>query len=314
MKLTWIVAAFLFSIIQPLTASAQSFFVIEDGNEMTSVSREYMTLPIPGPALVDPKKYVELEAYVNKLVSREPINAKIAPSGEIIPAIVGQKLNKHAFAERFYSYFYSNGPREVDVPIITVYPKVDSELLSLIRVKRIGQYVTFYNARKTSRANNILRAVEAIDSYVIFPGEKFSFNKVVGQRTEAKGYMKAPEILKGKLIEGIGGGICQVSSTLFNAVDSSGMTIVERYSHSKHVPYVPKGRDATVSWWGPDFVFENNYNQPVLIRAHAAKGRVVVILYSSDIIQHTPRIVPGFFQEVGFEGKKQASLCSNTFE
>src|SRR5699024_116961 len=112
------------------------------------------------------------------------------------------------------------------------------------------------------------------------------------------------EILKGKLIEGIGGGICQVSSTLFNAVDSSGMTIVERFSHSKHVPYVPQGRDATVSWWGPDFVFENNYNQPVLIRAHASAGRVVVILYSSDIIKHFPRIVPSVFQEDGFENRE----------
>lgn len=301
MKLIGMVGLVFFFIIQPLTASAESFSVIENGNEVTSISKEYMTLPLPGPALVDPNKYYELEAYVNKLISREPINARIAASGEIIPALVGRKLNKHAFAEQFYSYFYSMGPREVDVPMITVYPKVDSELLSLIRVKRIGQYVTFYNARKTSRADNILRAVEAIDNYVIFPGERFSFNGVVGQRTEAKGYKKAPEILKGKLIEGIGGGICQVSSTLFNAVDSSGMTIVERYSHSKNVPYVPQGRDATVSWWGPDFVFENNYNQPVLIRAHAAKGRVVVILYSSDIIKHSPRIVPSIFLEDGFE-------------
>lgn len=304
MKLTWIIAPILFFLIQPLTVSAESFSVMIGGKEVTSVSREYMSLPLPGPPLVDPKKYYELEAHVNKLISNEPIDAKIAASGEINPAVVGRKLNKHAFAEQFHSYFYSKGPREVDVPMITVYPKVDSELLSYIRVKRIGQYVTFYNARKTSRANNILRAVEAIDSYVIFPGEKFSFNGVVGQRTEAKGYMKAPELLKGKLIEGIGGGICQVSSTLYNAVDSSGMTIVERFSHSKHVPYVPQGRDATVSWWGPDFVFENNYNQPVLIRAHASAGRVVVILYSSDIIKHFPRVVPSVLQEAGFENRE----------
>lgn len=304
MKRAWIFGLLSLIIIHPLTASAEGFTVIHDGRPITSISRENVTLPFPGPNLVNPKKYQELEDYVNERISREPINAKIAGNGEIIPERVGRKLNKHAFAEHFYSYFYSKGPRELEVPTITVYPKVDSELLSLIHVKRIGQYVTFYNVRKKSRANNILRAVEAIDSYVIFPGEKFSFNGVVGQRTEANGYMKAPEILKGKLIQGVGGGICQVSSTLFNAVDSSGMRIVERYSHSKHVPYVPPGRDATVSWYGPDFVFENNYNQPVLIRAQAFAGRVVIILYSSDIIKYTPRIVPSVFQEDGFENEE----------
>lgn len=75
-----------------------------------------------------------------------------------------------------------------------------------------------------------------------------------------------------------------MSSTLFNAVDRSGMKIIERYSHSKRVPYVPPGRDATISWYGPDFTFENKYNQPILIRAKSISGKMVVMIYSSDEI------------------------------
>ncbi len=81
-------------------------------------------------------------------------------------------------------------------------------------------------------------AAEAIDNHVVFPGESFSFNETVGERTKEKGYQRAPVIIEGELAEDIGGGICQVSSTLYNAVDIDGMEIVERYSHSRSVPYV----------------------------------------------------------------------------
>ena len=127
-------------------------------------------------------------------------------------------------------------------------------------------------------------AVKAIDNVVVFPGESFSFNKVVGKRTASKGYMRAPVIVKGELAEDIGGGICQVSSTLFNAVDHTGVQIVERFSHSRKVPYVPPGRDATVSWYGPDFVFKNNLNQPILIKAKISNGNVLVRIYSSESV------------------------------
>ena len=96
--------------------------------------------------------------------------------------------------------------------------------------------------------------------------------------------MPAKIIVRGEFSEGIGGGICQISSTLFNAVDRAGLTIIERYSHSRSVPYVPHGRDATVNWGGPDFSFRNNYNQPILIRAQALPGRVYISISSSDVI------------------------------
>jgi vancomycin resistance protein YoaR len=178
------------------------------------------------------------------------------------------------------------------VPLSEIYPKVDSELLADIRIQQIGQYVTYFNSYNKSRSHNIFLAAKAIDNHVIFPNETFSFNKVVGKRTLEKGYLRAPIIVKGELSEGVGGGICQVSSTLYNAADRAGLKIVERYSHSRNVPYVPSGRDATVSWYGPDFRFQNQYNQPILIRAKRIGGTMIVTLYSSDVINYEPRVVP----------------------
>src|SRR5699024_11541629 len=122
---------------------------------------------------------------------------------------------------------------------------------------------------------------DAIDSHVVFPGETFSFNKIVGKRTEEKGYKRAPVIVKGELAEDIRGGICQTSSTLYNAVDLQGIEIVERYSHSRSVRYVPPGRDPTVSWWGPDFSFKNKLHQPILIRTIAENAEMTINIYSS---------------------------------
>jgi vancomycin resistance protein YoaR len=169
---------------------------------------------------------------------------------------------------------------------------VDSELLANIRVQKIGEYITYFNSNNENRAHNITLSTEAIDDYVVFPNETFSFNKVVGERSKENGYLPAPVIVKGELSEGVGGGICQVSSTLFNAVDKVGLEIVERYTHSRSVRYVPPGRDATVSWYGPDFRFRNNYNQPILIRTKRLGGSISVSLYSSDVIDYEPRKVP----------------------
>ncbi|WP_062047010.1 VanW family protein [Bacillus sp. JCM 19034] len=119
---------------------------------------------------------------------------------------------------------------------------------------------------------------------MLFPGEVFSFNTTVGKRTIERGYLPAPIIIRGELSEGVGGGICQVSSTLFNAVDLAHLKVIQRYSHSKQVPYVPPGRDATVSWYGPDFSFQNNYNQPILIRSFVSGGQMTISLFSSDDI------------------------------
>jgi vancomycin resistance protein YoaR len=241
------------------------------------------------------------DQWINELdwkTYREAANARINDNEQIVSGQNGFKLDRKEFLKRYYEYLYNKGPASVEIPMYPVYPKVDAELLASLRSKHIGYYVTYYNSNNNDRSHNIALAAKAIDSTVIFPGETFSFNQVVGIRTTGKGYRRAGVIVRGELSEGVGGGICQVSSTLFNAVDRAGLNIVKRYSHSRNVTYVPPGRDATVSWGGPDFVFENAYNQPILIRAFAGGGSMSVSLFSSDVIEFSPRKVPSMSHQL----------------
>src|SRR5699024_9571793 len=127
-------------------------------------------------------------------------------------------------------------------PIKRTYPRVTSELLSRIYQQKLASYETYYDESNRSRSHNIKLATKEINNHVIFPTNTFSFNSVVGERTDEKGYKRAPVIMEGELSEDLGGGICQVSSTLYNAVHLRGIQIEERYSHSMPVPYVPPGK------------------------------------------------------------------------
>ncbi|MFB6467087.1 VanW family protein [Cytobacillus sp. Hz8] len=292
MKLLWFSAILLFANTPDVD---DSLLITQDHTPITSVNRTFFSIPYQG----HPQPFTQLEMLqdlankIEKIVYRAPENASLNEHGQIIEEKAGIQLNRIKFYEQFYNYYFSKGSSQFEVPVQTIYPRVDSELLSQIHFQQIGHYATFYNAINSARSNNIHLASSAINNYIVFPGETFSFNKVVGIRTVKKGYMSAPVIVKGELSEGIGGGICQVSSTLFNAVDNAGLKIIKRYSHSKQVPYVPPGRDATVSWYGPDFSFQNKYNQPILIRTKASNGKVSISIYSSDSINFKPRKVPG---------------------
>lgn len=138
----------------------------------------------------------------------------------------------------------------------------------------LGNYSTTYSTRNTSRSTNIRLASSKINGIVIMPGETFSYNKTVGQRTAAAGFKSAAVYSGGEVTTGIGGGICQVSSTLYNAVLLANLEVVERYNHGFNPGYVPAGRDATVSWGGPDFVFKNNRDYPVKVVCSGTGGTI----------------------------------------
>lgn len=289
MKFSFILGIMIFS--QPMNTDNEIIF--RDENKIIATeNRSNLILPIPGGSFININHIQPLLKKLENEIYQKPRNATIDEHGKIHSEIIGYKLNKDIITTQLYRIIYSTGPAIIDVNKIPLYPDVDSEILSQIREKRIGQYLTYFNANNKQRSYNIFLAAEAINNQVVFPGQTFSFNRVVGKRTAQKGYLPAPVIVKGELSEGIGGGICQVSSTLYNAVDNSGLRIVERYSHSKSVRYVPKGRDATVSWYGPDFRFKNKYNQPILIKAKVYEGKLIVSIFSSDIINFKPRNIP----------------------
>ncbi len=299
--MTWLL---LLLQMQPME-QAEPFRIVIDGKEVAAVHKQDVTLPFSGVPVVDESKLQGWIESVKKVADRPPVNAIIDDAGKIIPEKKGLQINEAQVRLSFYEYYYEAGTAKLENPTRILMPKVDQGLLAHVRKKRIGQYTTYFNSRNHNRSHNIKLASEAINNYVLLPGEMFSFNKVVGKRTRAKGYLEAPVIVKGELSEGIGGGICQVSSTLFNAVDRAGIHIVKRYSHSREVPYVPPGRDATVSWNGPDLVFQNKYPYPVLIRAKSIYGQVYVSIHSFPELEYEPRNVPGVSKELPEEIKEE---------
>ncbi len=284
----------IFSILlaaQPIN-TPDDLVITKNGKNVITINRMDFSFPYTDLPIINSKKYNQFLDQLDKQFSIEPENASLDSNGNILEEHIGSRIHRQAFTEQFYAYFFSHKQGKLEIPLLSVYPKVDSELLADIRGMRIGRYVTSFNSRNIKRSTNIQIATQAINNYVVFPGERFSFNKVVGKRTAAKGYLRAKVIVRGEFSEDIGGGICQVSSTLFNAVDNAGLKIVQRFSHSRAVPYIPPGRDATVSWYGPDFEFKNTYNEPVIIRARTLGNLLIISLYSTEGIEYEPRKVP----------------------
>jgi vancomycin resistance protein YoaR len=158
-------------------------------------------------------------------------------------------------------------------------PAVDEESLS--NMGELAQFSTWYNTGEVDRSHNLAKAAAKINTSVVLPGQIFSFNRTVGQRLVENGYRDAMVIVNGKFEPGLGGGICQVSSTIYNACLLAGLKIVERHNHALAVSYVPLGRDATVAYGVQDFRFQNNTGSPVYIRSIAGGGKLSITIYGN---------------------------------
>ncbi|MCM3765565.1 VanW family protein [Neobacillus niacini] len=279
-------------ILSQQVSMPSNLVITNNGYPISVVNRTDFSINYPVLPIINTEKLIKFIDEIEQQVTKEPKNAVIDEYGNIIQEQVGYRLNRQIFTNKIMSYYFDNNSSELEIPLQTIYPTVDSELLGNIRSEKIGEYMTSFINKRVERNNNIHLAAKAINNYVLFPGEIFSFNKVVGERTAGKGYMPSTVIIKGEFSEDLGGGICQVSSTLFNAIDNAGLKVIKRYSHSREVSYVPPRRDATVSWNGPDLVFKNEYNQPILIQAKTLENRLLIEIYSSDVITYTPKSVP----------------------
>lgn len=151
------------------------------------------------------------------------------------------------------------------------------------KYKIIGTYTT--NTTSNSKRNtNIRLAAQALNGTIVGPGQEVSFNDTVGQRTEAKGYQGAAAYNNGEVVQEIGGGVCQVSTTMYNAALKAGMKISMRRSHTFEPSYVTPGMDATVSWGGPDFRFINTSSAAIGIKASYSNQTVTVSIYGIPVL------------------------------
>lgn len=142
----------------------------------------------------------------------------------------------------------------------------------------ISSYTTEYDPTQ-SRAVNIELAVSKLNGSVVQPGKEFSFSDAFGPRTVANGYVKAPTFVSGKTVLGIGGGICQVSSTAYAAMLQGGIQATERHAHSKPVTYIPEGMDATIAAGQKDLKFVNTYAYPIIINAYITPDGTVTVSF-----------------------------------
>ena len=143
----------------------------------------------------------------------------------------------------------------------------------------LGKYTTYYASSSSNRKYNVARATSSINGKTLMPGEVFSYNKTIGNPSKANGYRLATGFSNGKHVDSYGGGVCQVSSTLYNSVVYANLEIISRYNHSLPVGYTPVSRDATVYYGGVDFKFKNTRNHPIKIVATANGTAVTIEIY-----------------------------------
>ncbi len=169
---------------------------------------------------------------------------------------------------------------EYIIPLQVLYPNVTTNMIGQEAFPDLlSSFPTYYSTRDTDRTTNLILAANKINGTVVMPGEVFSYNTVVGERTIAAGYKEAPIYVSGEVVDGLGGGICQVTSTLYNAVVYANLEIVERSNHQFVPSYVTASRDATVVYGSIDFKFKNNRNYPIKILCSVSNGVVNFEIY-----------------------------------
>lgn len=174
-----------------------------------------------------------------------------------------------------------NEEKEIyEIPLIITKPKVTmSQIGSEAFPDLLATYSTKYDGGNTNRTTNLKLACEKINDKVILPGETFSYNKTLGERTISAGYKEAKVYENGQVVDGIGGGICQVSSTLYNSVLMANMEVTERRNHQFITSYTPAGRDATVVYGMTDLKFKNTRTYAVKIKATCSNGIITISIY-----------------------------------
>ena len=212
------------------------------------------------------------------LVYKDPVNARYEINGnsvEVIPGDTGRYINKEEAAPLLQNVY--EGCEPVRIPFYVSTPDVDSATLKAkLFETTLGSYSTSYGTSTANRCANIARAASLINGTVVAPGEVFSFNDTVGHRTKENGFYTAKEYVDGQSVDGIGGGTCQVSSTLYSAVLYADMNIVERLNHMMTVGYIPLGQDATVADGGVDFKFRNSSDYPIKVSAYTSGATITV--------------------------------------
>ena len=212
----------------------------------------------------------------------EPANAYYSESYEVIPETVGVSFGVEDAVQRWQAAALGE---DVVIPLVITQPEYTAEMLrSLLFRDVLGAQMTYYSGSTSERVNNIRLAASKIDGMILLPGESFSYNESVGQRTQEAGFQYADAYSDGQVVPELGGGICQVSSTLYSAALYARLKILSRTNHYFKVGYLDYGMDATVSWGQPDFKFRNDRELPIKLAAYLNEDEnaLVIEIWGTD--------------------------------
>lgn len=219
-------------------------------------------------------------------VGRPAKNATFKVSNQtvsIVPAVDGLAADTEELATRLVPILTGTGERRAELTMRRVEPEVTTEEARAMGIKeRISTFTTTYSASNKPRNNNIHVLARTLNGVLIAPGEVFDLNATAGPSTREKGYLPAGAIVNGRLETELGGGICQVATTLFNTVFFSGLPVVERHPHSLYISHYPKGRDAAISIGGKNLRFRNDTPNWILIATSYTDTSITISLYGTD--------------------------------
>lgn len=247
-------------------------------------------LQIPLKFAVDPAHFSQALIPAVQHIDRDPQEPRLelvedGATVEIIPEKKGLRLlleeTRQLLENSLETYPV---PESFPLLVRELRPARTAAGLSELRVRaEISSFSTQFSLTLPGRVNNIRLAAAALDDILLEPGGEFSFNETVGKTGAAQGYQPAPVIISGEIVEGFGGGVCQVSSTLYNAVLLAGLQVVARTGHSLAVGYVPPGRDAAVVYGWQDLKFRNALEHGIWIRTFVNGGLLTIRLFGDPV-------------------------------
>ena len=247
-----------------------------------SVWREGRTIPLA--IRYDRDRLTKTVSLLAPQINRNARNASILPQEKdvaLIPSVEGRKVNSSKTVEMAFNSPQTHVSFVIELQFDRESPKIsDSHFAGITKV--LSSYATRFNPWDSERNENIRLAASRIHGTILKPGETFSYNTIVGHRTQAEGFRMAPVILDGKLVPDWGGGVCQVSSTLYNAVLLADMDIVDRSNHGRAIGYVPLGFDATVVDNQIDFKFRNSAKHPIYLYANITYNEMQFLFLGSE--------------------------------
>jgi len=262
---------------------------------LSDIGIELDTQKIMEETQLNPGKTLPSVLKVDLLIANQELQEKLKKFGRpakdasykiekdrvvIHPAESGLTVDIEQLISQIQDVPLSEVPTRIDIPMVEVPAALTTESVEALAFDSvIGEFSTKFLVNEENRSANLRAAAKALDRKVLLPGETLSFNETVGPREPETGYKEAYVIVNGEYVKGTGGGVCQVSSTLYNAVLLSNLEVSERMPHAVAVSYVPPGQDATVNYPNIDFKFKNNTASLILLRTDVKPGVLTVRIW-----------------------------------